>query len=234
VGKNLELHLRTNTLPPNLRLAAEQASEQLMVIFTKFLEFHPRDLDALFSLINSVTAEEFKPSQPLYSYIYKHIISSDSIESWKTVLMRSLDVYASKTASQKTKAFLLHNLVNPIFAMDIMETPKHVTTSKSSRLIDKAVIESIHNKIWKVDLGDPNDDLTQPGIDHTQMEVLQMTAMLVKYHHTILQEARKDIIKFGWTYIRLKDVINKHAAYVIIGYSIAHYEIPAEIVQQVY
>jgi transformation/transcription domain-associated protein len=61
-----------------------------------------------------------------------------------------------------------------------------------------------------------------------------MTAMLVKYHYTILQEARKDIIKFGWTYIRLKDVINKHAAYVIIGYSIAHYEIPAEIVQQVY
>jgi transformation/transcription domain-associated protein len=62
MGKNLELHLRTNTLPPNLRLAAEQASEQLMVIFTKFLKFHPRDLDVLFSLINSVTAEEFKPS----------------------------------------------------------------------------------------------------------------------------------------------------------------------------
>jgi transformation/transcription domain-associated protein len=234
VGKNLELHLRTNTLPPNLRLAAEQAGEQLMVIFTKFLEFHPRDLDALFSLIDSVTAEEFKPSQSLYSYIYKHIISSDSVESWKTVVMRSLDVYASKTASQKTKAFLLHNLVNPIFAMDIMETPKHVTTSKSSRLIDKAVIESIHNKIWKVGLGDPNDDLTQPGIDHTRMEVLQMTAMLVKYHHTILQEARKDIIKFGWTYIRLEDVINKHAAYVVIGYFIAHYETPAKIVQQVY
>jgi hypothetical protein len=63
VGKNLELHLRNNTLPPNLRLAAEQAGEQLMVIFTKFLEYHPKDLDALFSLVESVTAEDFKPSQ---------------------------------------------------------------------------------------------------------------------------------------------------------------------------
>ena len=234
VGKNLELHLRTNTLPPNLRLAAEQAGEQLMVIFTKFLEYHPRDLDALFSLIDSVTTEDFKPSQALFKYIYDHIISNESIEYWKTVVMRSLDVYSGKSASQKTKTFLLHNLVNPIIAMDVMRNTQHPTPSKSPRLMDKAVIESIHTKIWKQGLGDSNDDLMQPGIDHARMEVLQLTAMLVKYHHSILQDARKDIIKFGWTYIRLEDVINKHAAYVVIGYFIAHYETPAKIVQQVY
>jgi len=234
VGKNLELHLRTNTLPPNLRLAAEQAGEQLMVIFTKFLEHHPKDLDALFSLVDSVTSEDFRSSQSLFSYIYQHIICNDSIEYWKNVVMRSLEIYASKTATQKTKTFLLHNLVNPIIAMDIMRTAKAPSPSKSPRLMDKAVIESIHTKIWKVSIGDQNDDLTQPGIDHTRMEVLQLTAMLVKYHHSILQDARKDIIKFGWTYIRLEDVINKHAAYVVIGYFIAHYETPAKIVQQVY
>lgn len=235
VGKNLELHLRTDTLPPNLRLAADQAGYQLMVIFTKFLEYHPRDLDSLFSLIDSVTAEDFRPSQPLFSYIYHHIISSDSIEYWKLVITRSLEVYASKSSSQKAKTFLLHNLVNPIIAMDIMRVAREpATPAKSPRLIDRTLIESIHTKIWKVGLGDPNDDLTQPGIDHTRMEVLQLTALLVKYHHSILQEARKDIIKFGWTYIRVEDVINKHAAYVVIGYFIAHYETPAKIVQQVY
>ena len=234
VGKNLELHLRTNTLPPNLRLPAEQAGEQLMVIFTRFLEYHPKDLDALFNLVESVTAEDFKPSQALYDHIYHHIICSDSIDYWKTVVMRSLEVYAGKTASQKTKTFLLHNLVNPIIAMDVMRIAKNPTPTRSPRLMDKAVIESIHTKIWKVSLGDSNDDLTQPGIDHTRMEVLQLTAMLVKYHYSILADARKDIIKFGWTYIRLEDVINKHAAYVVIGYFIAHYETPAKIVQQVY
>ncbi|CAG8961386.1 hypothetical protein HYFRA_00013334 [Hymenoscyphus fraxineus] len=233
VGKNLELHLRTNTLPPGLRLAAEQAGEQLMTILTKFLVYHPKDLDALFALIESVTAEDFKASQTLFDYIYKHIICNESVEYWKLVVMRSLEMYSGKSATQKTKAFLLHNIVNPIIAMDIMRNPNS-TSPRDPRLMDKSVIESIHTKIWKVSAGDSNEDLIQPGIDHTRMEVLQLTAMLVKYHHAILQDARKDIIKFGWTYIRLEDVINKHAAYVVIGYFIAHYETPAKIVQQVY
>ncbi|KAK0123777.1 hypothetical protein ONS95_008778 [Cadophora gregata] len=234
VGQNLELHLRTNTLPPNLRLAAEQAGEQLMVILTKFLEYHPNDLDELFKLVDLVTAERLKLSQTLIKYVYDRIISSDSTEYWKSVVMRSLEVYAGKSGSQKTKTFLLHNLVNPIIAMDVMRNSTHASPGRGTRLMDKAVIESIHTKIWKVSFGDSNDDLSQPGIDHTRMEVLQLTAMLVKYHHAILQDARKDIIKFGWTYIRLEDVINKHAAYVVIGYFIAHYETPAKIVQQVY
>ncbi len=55
-----------------------------------------------------------------------------------------------------------------------------------------------------------------------------------RYHYSVLQDAIKDIMKFGWTHIRLEDVINKHAAYVVTGYCIAHYETPANIVQRVY
>ena len=235
VGKNLEQHLRTNSLPPTLRLAAEQAGDQLMVIFTKVLVRYPDDLDSLFGLVKAVTAENFKPSQALFSYIYQHIICSQSVDLWKTVVLRSLEIYASKAATQKTKSFLLHYLVNPIVAMDVMRISKQAdSSSKTTRLIDKAVIESIHTKIWKVNIVDQNDDVTQPGIDHTRMEVLQLSAMLVKYYDSNLQDVRKDIIKFAWTYIRLEDVINKHAAYVVIGYFIAHYETPAKIVQQVY
>jgi len=233
VGKNLERNLQTNTLHHNLRLAAEQSGEQLMVIFTKFMEYHPTELDSFFNLIESVTLDEFKPTQALFDYIYKHIISSESTDLWKSVILKCLEIYAGK-AKPCVKTFLLHNLVNPIVAMDIMRHYNPKTPGKTTRLIDKTIIESIHTKIWKVSPFDGHDDITQPGIDHTRMEVLQLTAVLVKYHHSILQDARKDIIKFGWTYIRLEDVINKHAAYVVIGYFIAHYETPAKIVQQVY
>jgi transformation/transcription domain-associated protein len=234
VGKNLEQHLRTHSLPQNLRLAAEQAGEQLMIIFTKYLEYHPKDLDQLFTLVDSVTNGDFKSSPAFFEYIYHKIICNDSIDYWKSIIMRSLEVYASKSASQKTKAFLLHNFVNPIIAKDVMRTWPQATPMRGPRLIDKSVIEAIHTKIWRASLGDPSEDFTQPGIDHTRMEVLQLSAMLVKYYHAILQDARKDIIKFGWTYIRLEDIINKHAAYVVIGYFIAHYETPAKIVVQVY
>ncbi|KAI9744282.1 MAG: hypothetical protein M1818_002434 [Claussenomyces sp. TS43310] len=234
VGRNLGQHLRSHALPPNLRLAAEQAGNQIMLIFTRYLEKYPKDESAVFELVTSITAGDFNANQTFYSFVYNSIICNKSVDYCRQIILHSLELYASKSPTQKTKAFLLHNFVNPIIAMDVMHTMRQGSPSRGHpRLVDKHVIDSIHSKIWRVGL-DPNDDLAQPGIDHSRMEVLQLSAMLVKYHHSTLQEARKDIIKFGWTYIRLEDVINKHAAYVVIGYFIAHYETPAKIVIQVY
>ncbi|PVH73181.1 hypothetical protein DL98DRAFT_608345 [Cadophora sp. DSE1049] len=66
------------------------------------------------------------------------------------------------------------------------------------------------------------------------MDALQLTVMLVKYHHSILHNMRQDIVNLGLAYICLEDIIIKHAANVVIGYCIAHFETPAKIVQQVY
>lgn len=232
-GSDLERQLRANEVQGQLRLAAYQAVEHVTAIMTKSLEKSPSDLDALFALIDAVTTSDLRQTQNLFSYIYKTVICNESIEFWRTVILRCLDVYAGKVAPQKTKVFLLHNLVNPIVAMDVMrhwDQPEQ----RPNRLIDRTVIDSISTKIWKASLADPQDDLSQPGIDHTRMEVLQLSAMLIKYHNAIIQDARKDIIKFGWTYIRLDDALNKHAAYVVLCYFIANYETPAKIVTQVY
>jgi len=234
VGKELESKFKANVLPPHLRLPAAQASEQLMAILTKALERNPKDLDSLFVLIESITADDAREPQILLSHIYNHIICSDSIDFWRTTVLRCLDIYAGKTASQRMKCYLLHNIVNPIVAMDVMRHWNKGEQVKGQRFLDKTIIDSINTKIWRVNLADPQDDLLHPRIDHTRMEVLQLSAMLVKYHYAILQDARKDFIKFGWTYIRLDDTINKHAAYVVIGYFIAHYETPAKIVTQIY
>lgn len=233
VGSDLERQLRANDIQGQLRLAAHQAVETITAIGMKFLERNPEDLDALFSIIDAVTAGHLRPTQSLFSYIYHRVICNDSISYWRTIILRCLDIYAGRTASQKTKVFLLHHFVNPIVAMDVM---RHwdKDDQRPNRLIDRAVIDSISTKIWKASLADPQDDLTQPGIDHTRMEVLQLSAMLIKYHNTIIQDARKDIIKFGWTYIRLDDALNKHAAYVVLCYFIANYDTPAKIVTQVY
>jgi transformation/transcription domain-associated protein len=234
VGKDLERDLKENKLAPSLRLPADQASEQLIAILSKALARNPKDLDALFGLVESITADDFRETPALLSHIYKHIVCSDSIEFWRIAVLRCLEIYAGRSASQRTKWYLLHNVVNPIVAMDVMRHWNRGEPSKGPRFLDKTIIDSINTKIWKVNLPDPQEDLLQPRIDHTRMEVLQLSAMIVKYHHAILQDARKDFIKFGWTYIRLDDVINKHAAYVVIGYFIAHYETPAKIVTQIY
>ncbi|WDK12319.1 FAT domain-containing protein [Colletotrichum graminicola] len=236
VGRELEKQMRAHTLAPNLRLPASQASDQLMAIFIKSLERNPRDLESLFSLVDSVTTDDFRAPQPLIAYIYKNVISSDSPEFWKATVLRCLDAYPQKNVSQKMKCFLLHYIVNPIVAMDVQRHWNQPPQSKS-RFMDKTIIDAVTAKIWKTHQDTSQhdvDDLTQPGIDHTKFEVLQLSAMLVKYHSVIFQEARKDIIKSCWTFIRLDDVINKHAAYVVIAYFIALYETPVKIVTQVY
>lgn len=234
IGKDLEASIRNYSLPANIRLPGYQAVEQLMNILVKSLERSPKDLDALFSLVESVAAEELRSTQPLFSFIYEKIICSDSMEFWRSTFLRCLDTYSGKTASNKTKYFLLHYIVNPIVATDVMRHWNQPEQNRAQRLMDRSIIDAVSTKIWKVHPEMTLDDSAQPGIDHIRFEVLQLSAMLVKYYHTTLQEARKDIIKFGWTFIRLDDIINKHAAYVVIGYFIAHYETPPKIVSQVY
>ncbi|KAH8177248.1 FAT domain-containing protein [Sarocladium implicatum] len=234
IGRELESQRRIHALPAQLRLPAYQAVRHVIKILVTALRKNPKDLDSLLSLVEYMTTEDLHTIQPLLSFIYDKVICSESVDFWKLTFLRCLDVYSGKQSSNKMKYFLLHYIVNPIIAMDVQRNWNKTTQCKSSKLVDRSVIDAVSTKIWKVHPEMTPDDQAQTGIDHTRFEVLQLSAMLVKYYHTTLQDTRKDIIKFGWTFIRLDDVINKHAAYVVIGYFIAHYETPPKIVTQVY
>lgn len=235
VGKELNRKRKLDTIHPDLRLGADQASEQVMGIFVKFLELAPKDFDFLFQLIDAVTSEDIKEQPSLYAFIYRHIICADSIDYWRSLVMRSLELYNIRGSSFRTKTFAFRNLVNPIFAMDTMRAlSSDPALASSRRLIDKSIVDSIHNKIWKPQLSDVSEENAQSGADRSRLELLQMSALLLKWHHNLVSEARKDIIKFGWTYIRLEDIINKHASYVLVGIFIAQFETPAKIINQIY
>lgn len=145
-------------------------------------------------------------------------------------MLGCLDIYSNKDSTQQTKSFVFHYIVNPIFAIDAQRGSQ---TIDGHKLIDKAMIEEIHNKIWKPNLNDLPDD-PAPGLDHARMETLQMSALLIQEHPTYLEGPRKDVIKFGWNYLKLEDIVNKQAAYVLVAYFIANFETPSKIVMQVY
>ena len=228
-----ELNRRKNTdlLAPELRLAADQANTRSMDIFITYLKHAPQDLDFLFQLIESAVAEEIRLQPSVFTFIYEQIIENGSVDYWRSIVMRCLDLYSLRGSNQKTKTFAFRNLVNPIFAKDIMRSSK---SSSERRLMDKGLVEAIHNKLWKLQPTDLSEDNGQPGVDHSRLELLQMSALLLKYHHNLVADARKDIIKFGYSYIRLEDTINKHATYVLIAYFIAQFESPSKIVNQIY
>lgn len=231
-GRELEGKLKADALPLNEQLRAEQAADQLMEIITIYLTQNPGDLDFLFSVISAVSQREIKSTIAFPKFLYSCIITSESIDYRRSVINRCLDEYAQRNQSRNMKTYAFHNLVNPIFAQDVQNNWGLPPTGP--RLMDKKMTEAIHERIWKSQLGDISDESNQPGIDHLRMELLQLSALVIKYHHAIFQETRKEIIKFAWSYIRLEDIINKYGAYVLISYFILYYETPQKIVIQIY
>ncbi|KAA8642953.1 histone acetyltransferase TRA1 [Aspergillus tanneri] len=231
-GRDLNRKLRFDKLPANERLRVEQAEEQLIDVFTIYLSESVQDLDFLFEVMDGLSADELKRTLAFPKFIYRHIITNESIDYRRSVIMRCLDLYGQRSCSQKMKTYAFHHLVNPIFAMDVQTTWNN--SPNSPKLMDKSMTEFIQSRLWKPQLADLSEESNQAGVDHSRMELLQLSALLIKYHHQTVQDSRKDIIKFAWNYIRLEDIINKYGAYVLISYFIAHYETPFKIVVQVY
>ncbi|KAL5594764.1 hypothetical protein BROUX41_001678 [Berkeleyomyces rouxiae] len=217
----------------NLRIPAARASQAAITILLNSLKHMPRNLDPLFTVIDATMVKVLPSSPRLVHHIYQSIICSTDVEFWRETVLKCLEAYSSKTVSQRTKKFVLHNIVNPIFAMNIMRNWNSSTPQTGKPLLDSSVMDAINTRIWKVHPDTASDD-SSPEIDHTRLEILQLSALLIKYHHEAFQDSRKEIIKFGWTFIRLDDVVIKHAAYVVIAYFIALYETPPKIIMQIY
>jgi transformation/transcription domain-associated protein len=217
----------------SLRLAAEQAGEQVVAALLIFLE---QELNAefLFEFVDAVTAGRLKDGPQIYHFLYTAVIASEAVETWRSMVLKCIGHYKKSSTSQKVKAFLFHNVVNPIFAMDIQRNWSSLfNDSKGTRLLDKSMIHIINDQLWKPI---SNEGFEEPSVyvDHSRMELLQLTALLLKYHNHPLQDTRKDIIKFAWNWIKLEDVVNKHAAFVVIAYFIRFYETPTKIAMTVY
>ncbi|EAA58803.1 hypothetical protein AN8000.2 [Aspergillus nidulans FGSC A4] len=231
-ARDLQRKLRGDKLLPSERLRVEQAEDQVMDIVTVYLSESMQDLDFLFEVVDGLSAGDLKRSIAFPKFIYRHIITNESIDYRRSVIMRCLDLYGQRSCSQKMKTYAFRHLVNPIFAMDVQLTWN--SSPDGPKLMDKSMTEFIQNRLWKPQVADLSEESSQAGVDHSRMELLQLSALLIKYHHATVQDSRKDIIKFAWNYIRLEDIINKYGAYVLISYFIAHYETPMKIVVQVY
>ncbi|CAI6307238.1 unnamed protein product [Periconia digitata] len=235
-ARSLEKKLRQNSIDASLRLATEQASEHAMAVFINYLKNDPHNLDFFFELIDAVTLEEVKPLPQLFNFIYEHIVSSESVDYWKTLINRSIDIYTSRTSTQQAKTFVFHYIVNPIVAMDVKRNWDSLFgQSKGTKLMDRAMSDTIHNRLWLPhSTMDISEDTAQIGVDHSRMELFQLATLLIKHYPGMIQETRKDVIKFAWNYIKVEDVISKYAAYALTAFFIAVFDTPIKIVVQVY
>ncbi|KAG8628559.1 hypothetical protein KVT40_004432 [Elsinoe batatas] len=236
LSNSLALKLRRQTITGTLRLSVEQLNDKILALFTGYLEQNPDDIEFFLSVTRLCAEGQLQPTATLMNYLYKSIISSEDSEYQRKIATRCIELYNKQSEAPYMKRFVFRNVLSPIFAMDVQRNWSTLFESKKGTpLLDKAMVETIHNSLWKSHgASDISEDLAQPGIDHSRMELLQFSALLLKYYHESLSDCRKDVIMFAWLYIRLEDVINKYAAFCVIAYFVAHYETPSKIATQIY
>ncbi|RUP49800.1 hypothetical protein BC936DRAFT_141434 [Jimgerdemannia flammicorona] len=203
-------------------------SQYLMEIFIAYLRTVPSEVDLIFELVTIFAQESVIDCFFLKKFFLDEVALKYSPLQKRAILEKSLNRFPDVSISPTMKMMTLRHVVNPMLLVSVTRG-----ISEYAELLDTAMMEQIHLKIWRQLLAESSDD-NQYSEDSLRIELLQMTALIVQYAPQLVTEARKDVIKFGWNFLKLEDVTGKHAAYVLISRFIAAYETPSKIVIQIY
>ncbi|KAK9238263.1 hypothetical protein V1525DRAFT_117414 [Lipomyces kononenkoae] len=218
---------RSRNLTSSVHLGVKQALEELLNIFLIYMEANEGDTDMIFKVIDAIATKTIEPTAAIYQHIFENLVRSESVERRRLYLNKSLDFFNHAGTSAATRCFIFQYLINSMLIMEVHRK------GDLSMLIEKSWIETVHSKIWKPALSDLSEDISEYQ-DQYRIQLLQMSATLIHHSPTLVAEVRKDIIKVGWNYIKLEDVISKQAASVLIAFFIVAYDTPLKIALQIY
>lgn len=207
---------------------ALRESQYLMEIFIAYLRTVPSEVDLIFELVTIFAQESVIDCFFLKKFFLDEVALKYTSAQKRAILDKSLNRFGDVLLSPTVKMMTLRHVVNPMLLVSVTSGP-----SEYIELLDAAMMEQIHNKIWRQLLAESSDD-NQYSEDSLRIELLQMTALIVQYAPQLVADVKKDLIKFAWNFLKLEDVTGKHAAYVLIVRFIAAYDTPSKIVIQIY
>ncbi|KAJ1995714.1 transcription-associated protein 1 [Coemansia sp. RSA 1358] len=100
-------------------------------------------------------------------------------------------------------------------------------------LVRGQVISLIHQRVWAAHMsaGAQMSSATKASV---RLELVQLSSILIRHATNAIADLRKDIIKFGWAFIRNDDIMIKNASYVLVAQFIAAFDTPPKIILQAY
>lgn len=162
-------------------------------------------------------------------FIFKNIVSLSDKDKQNSLLEESIE-YSLKTKSLNVSVFIYKKIVNPSLIFEVAQN-QDLKCYGEAKL--PAWLELIDSKIWKT----KNSLLlgtTANCHDKFRFELLQLTAILIKYAPKILTDVKRDIIKFTWHFIKLDDIILKQSAYLTTALYIKEFDFPIKVATQVF
>lgn len=223
-----------------LRLLVEQAIEEFQSLLVRYFRNASDDIEIVPSVINAVSMSGLGVSDAFEDYLFRTVVCSTDKTRRTQYLSKCAELAINKGNSMRARAFVLKHIINPVL---IVEGRRNGDLSK---LLEPATgtakgntwLDLVHSRIWRPPTNDSGQDDNATScvgtIDRFRFELLQMSALLIKLSPQLVADARKDIIKFGWSFIKMEDIMSKQSAYVLIAYFIAAYDTLPKIVVQIY
>ncbi|ORX57551.1 hypothetical protein DM01DRAFT_1302758 [Hesseltinella vesiculosa] len=198
-------------------------------IFIAYLRHNPDDADLVFELVHLFVQESVMDLTFLRTFFLQDIAMHASPAHKRKILDQFLKKFAEGTTSPYVNMMALRHIINPSLLVAFARKD-----SGYDKIWDAKMTERLDFKMFAQITNDASSEDNQYSEDSLRIELLQLVAMIVQYASPLLADMRKEVIKFGWNYLRLEDATSKQAAYVLIARFIAAYETPSKIAIQIY
>lgn len=216
-----------------IHFCIRQAIEKLQSLFVQLFHKNIKDSDIILGFIDLLSSLDIPISPYLEDFVFEKVVKSEDSEIRQEYMTKSI-LFATDNKSLKSKTFILKHIFNAIVINEGLHNGNLDNLAHKPQGAKLPTwLDLVHNKVWRAQ----NEMITNHvagSIDNLRFELLQLSALLIKYAPQLTADLRKDVIKFSWNFIKLDDTLTKQAAYVVTSYFISVYETPVKIVTQVF
>ncbi|EGV61555.1 hypothetical protein CANTEDRAFT_131106 [Yamadazyma tenuis ATCC 10573] len=210
---------------------SDQAISKIQRLIVRFMKQNPANVELLFLVIDEIFLSDKRVPTLVEDFIFQSIVSSEDTV-FKAKYLENCTKFISKPESHLgAKIFILKKVFNSIILFEIKRSGGLDAFFKGKK--SPVWLKSFCEDIWR-STNDIITSHTSGRLDRYRFQLLEATAILIKWGSHHISEYRKDIIKFSWNYIKLEDNITKQVAYVTTSYFISAYETPSKLATQVF
>lgn len=185
------------------------------------------NVDLLFHLADVLTGDRMIEYSHITRFYAAQVLRSTDVAYKSAILSRFLDIINNDDVCPQQKTAILRHLINPLLLVAFGRG------EKENAIVDAEYINKVYLVIWSAFI--PNTNVKPfTSDDKLNVELLHMASLILEYRDHLVAEQRKEIIKFGWWFLSLKDDQTvKNAAYLLISRFIDAYDSPTKIVSQI-
>lgn len=211
-------------------LQLNQAIRNFQELYLSFLKFYPEEKNLLLDFLEFATANRITLSHSFDTFIYENIVSTSDEAQQEEYLCASIN-FALSDRLLEAQVFVLQNIVNATFIY------KGVCFDSLASIADRSQkpewLTLLHDRVWTT-----SNEILLNNVagqyDVYRFELLQLSAIFIKWAPELIADFKKDVVKFNWHFIKLEDILVKQAAYMTISSFISTFDFPIRVVTQVF